>query len=198
MSNNSPTDKNKFPDLLDALHQEHWHLTKLLVLLIVICIASLGSMSLAQNFLPTGPIVTVTPVQGYTEGQCDANPANMSYVPLPQPKSSNVPPATANGSPTPSNGSATSSTTTPTPSTTMPTPSTNKKHSPSGTSHTFNGFNEPGAETQGMTLLSSAKPTPTPSPRPTAAPTPTPTPNPTPTPTANVVPPDWYTFGFQD
>ena len=185
MSNNSPIDKNKFPDILDALHQEHWHLTKLLVLLIVICIASLGSMSLAQNFLPAGPIVTVTPTPGYTEGQCDAKPADMSYVPLSQPKSSN-------GSPTPSQASPTPSKT----SSTTPTPSTNKKHFPSGTSHTTNGFNEPGAETQGMTLLSSAKPTPTPSPTPT--PTPTPTPNPTPTPTANAVPPDWYSFGFQD
>src|SRR5205807_5651223 len=177
---------------LDALHQEHWHLTKLLVLLIVICIASLESISLTQNFLPAGPIVTVTPTPGYTEGHCDANPANMSYVPLPQPKSSNVPPATANGSPTPSQTSPKPSQT----SSATSTPSTNKKHSPSGTSHTTNGFNEPGAETQGMTLLSAAKSTPTPPHTPTPTPTPMPTPNPTPTPMANTVPPDWYTFGF--
>src|SRR3954452_11689523 len=109
MSNNSPIDKNKFPDILDALHQEHWHLTKLLVLLIVICIASLGSVSLAQNFLPTGPIVTITPTAEYTDGQCDANPDTMSkqYVPLPQPTPATVPPTTTHGSPTPSNGSPT-------------------------------------------------------------------------------------------
>ncbi|HWS84313.1 MAG TPA: hypothetical protein VN207_08640 [Ktedonobacteraceae bacterium] len=191
MSNNSPIDKNKFPGILDALHQEHWHLTKLLVLLIVICIASLGSISLAQNFLPTGPIVTATPIPGYTDGQCDANPETMSkrYVPLPQPKSSNVSPTPSNASPTPSKTSPA-----------MPTANANKKHSSSGTSHTTNGFNEPGMETRGMTLLSLANPQAksTPTPTPPHTPTPTLTPNPMPTPMAIAVPPDWSTYGFQN
>ena len=52
MSNNSPIDENKFPDILHTLHQEHWYVTKLLVLLVIICITGLGSISLAQHLLP--------------------------------------------------------------------------------------------------------------------------------------------------
>jgi len=82
MPNNSPLDKKKFPAILDTLHQEHWHLTKLLALLIVICIASLGSLSVAQHFLPQGPTVAITPTPKYDDGRCDADPAQMTYVPL--------------------------------------------------------------------------------------------------------------------
>src|SRR5437764_10546122 len=77
MSNNSLPDKNNFPDILDALHQEHWHLTKILVLLIIISIASLGSLHLAQHLLPENPLVVSTPATTYTEGVCDSDPAQM-------------------------------------------------------------------------------------------------------------------------
>lgn len=82
MSNSSPRDKKNLPALLDTLHQEHWHLTKLFALLIVICMASLGSLSLAQHLLPQGPIVATTPTPKYDDGQCDADPAQITYVPL--------------------------------------------------------------------------------------------------------------------
>src|SRR2546421_4816338 len=104
MSHNSPTDKNKFPHTLDVLNQEQWYLKKLLMLLIIISVASLGSLSVAQHFLPanTGPITTPTPT--YTDGVCDADPAQMKYVPIMGPsESSNQPPATSNVPPTPSN-----------------------------------------------------------------------------------------------
>jgi hypothetical protein len=80
MSNNSP----KLPDILDAFHQEHWYLTKLLVLLSIIAIASVGSFSLAQHLLPQGPPVTTTPVPTYSDGVCNADPSQMQskYIPL--------------------------------------------------------------------------------------------------------------------
>jgi hypothetical protein len=87
MSNNSPIDENKFPNILDALHQEHWYVTKLLVLLIVICIASVGSLSLAPYLLPLDTQIQTTPVSKYSDGKCDshANPGKIRYVSLSSP-----------------------------------------------------------------------------------------------------------------
>ena len=114
MSNNSPIDENKFPDILHTLHQEHWYVTKLLVLLIIICITGLGSISLAQHLLPLDSQIQTTPTPKYSDGKCDshADPDKIQYVPLLSPSKS------TNASTTPSK-----------PSSIAPTPSTNKKYS---------------------------------------------------------------------
>src|SRR5262245_29873146 len=83
MSTNSSLDKKKFPHALEELQQEHWYLTKMLVLLGIICIASLGSLSLAQNLLPDTSTIGLkkTPTAPkYSEGVCDADPSQMAYL----------------------------------------------------------------------------------------------------------------------
>ncbi len=114
MSNNSPIDENKFPDILHTLHQEHWYVTKLLVLLVIICITGLGSISLAQHLLPLDSQIQTTPTPKYSDGKCDshADPDKIQYVPLFSPSKS------TNASTTPSK-----------PSSIAPAPSTNKKYS---------------------------------------------------------------------
>jgi len=185
MSNNAP----KLPDILDAFHQEHWYLTKILILLIIIAIASVGSLSLAQHMLPQGPLVATTPAPTYTDGVCDADPTQLQsqYVALPSDQSGS---ASASGSPTLSSASPTPSNK---PSTT-PTPISNKKP---GTAFGDSASSSTNVE---MAFLSSAnsqapskKPTPPP---PTPTPTPTPPP-PTPTPTPSV-PSNWSTYGYTD
>lgn len=178
MSNNSP----KLPDILDAFHQEHWYLTKLLVLLSIIAITSLGSFSLAQHLLPQGPLVTTTPAPTYSDGVCDADPNQLQsqYVPLLSNTSSSTSSTTSSLAPT---KSAIPST--------VPTPKSNRK---SGT--VFEG-SAPSVNAE-MAFVSSARPQtpakPTPPPPP---PTPTPAPTLTPTPTPTV-PDGWYTYGFTD
>src|SRR5436305_10647660 len=109
MSHNSPIDNNKLPHILDALHQEHWYLTKILVLLIIISIASVGSFSVGQHFLPdhAGPMATPAPT--YKEGVCDADWTQMHYTPILSPRSSNASSTSSNTSSTSSNASSTSS-----------------------------------------------------------------------------------------
>lgn len=81
MSNNS----SKLPDILDAFHQEHWFLTKILVLLSIIALTSVGSFSLAQHLLPQDALIAATPITTYKDGVCDADPNQMQskYTPLP-------------------------------------------------------------------------------------------------------------------
>ena len=179
MSHNSPTDKNQFPHILDVLNQEHWHLKKLLVLLIIISVASLGSLSVAQHFLPanTGPIITPTPT--YTDGVCDADPAQMKYVPIMGPsESSNLPPTSSN-----------------IPSTATPTP----HQKSSSTAHTIkiNDSNGPGESALSINsetaLMSLANPQVKPgqsSPPPSSTQPPALTPNP--------LPPEWYMDNYTD
>jgi len=148
MPNNSPLDKKKFPALLDTLHQEHWYLTKLLALLIVICMASLGSLSLAQHFLPQGPLVAATtPIPKYDDGRCDADPAQMTYVPLvPHSGSSSALPSSSNTS------------------TPKPTTPINKKHFTSNMTNATNQSDGTLAELSINSVFSAhsqIKPTPT-------------------------------------
>jgi hypothetical protein len=92
MSNYAPQlpDRTHQHRILDAFHHEHWHLTKLLVLLSIVAITSVGSFSLAQHVLPQGPIVTTTPTPTFSDGACDADPNQLQsqYIPLSPPSSS--------------------------------------------------------------------------------------------------------------
>jgi hypothetical protein len=114
MHNNSPIDENKTPDMLDTLHQEHWYVTKLLVLLIIICITGLGSLSLAQHLLPLDSQTQTTSIPKYLDGKCDshADPDKIQYVPLLSQSRSSNPSTTASK-----------------PSSIAPMPSTTKKQS---------------------------------------------------------------------
>jgi len=177
MSNNSPIDKNKFPHILDALNQEHWYLTKLLVLLIIISVASMGSFSLAQHLLPSNAGPTITPAPTYLDGVCDANPDQMTYIPILGNSGSSNP----NTSSTPSNVSPTI----------QPTPKTGKNPRSPMTTNTIDSSNGP--EAQPLAFMSSAHPQVKPSQSSRPSPTPPPA-----TPTPNPLPPGWYADGFTD
>jgi hypothetical protein len=178
MSNNSP----KLPNILDAFHQEHWHLTKLLVLLSILALTSVGSFSLAQHLLPQGPVIMATPATAYSDGVCDADPNQLQsqYLPLPSDTSTSSPSSTTSTiphiTPTTSAMSSTSS---------VPKSSTRQT--------AFDG-SAPSINTKEMAFVSST-PTQTPT-KPTPSP-PTPAPTSTPTPTSTV-PAGWYTYGFTD
>ena len=178
MSNNSP----KLPNILDAFHQEHWHLTKLLVLLSILALASVGSFSLAQHLLPQGPVATATPVPAYSDGVCDADPNQLQsqYVPLPSDMSIPAP------SPTTSTIPHVTST-----MSAIPSPSSVSK---SSTRQTAFDSSAPSIDAKEMAFVS---PTRTQTPTKPTPPLPTPPPTPAPTPTSTV-PAGWYTYGFTD
>jgi hypothetical protein len=172
MSNNSPIDENKGPDILDALHQEHWYVTKLLVLLIIICIASVGSLSLAPHLLPLDSQTQTTPVPKYSDGQCDshADPDKIQYVSLSSP--STLP----NTSTRPSKTSGI-----------MPTPSINKKHSLNITTIDTGAGGLSISSEMGHESLNHLQAKPTQAPPP---------PTPAPSSTLGQLPGNWYTEGL--
>ncbi len=177
MSDNSP----KLPNILDAFHQEHWHLTKLLALLCIIALTSLGSFSLAQHQLPQSSDITTTPTSTYTDGVCDADPNQLQseYVPLPL----NIPSST--------NTPTTQITTTHASPSATPTKLTSKmSQNQTAFDSSAPSSNAEMAFTYSNRSQASTKLTPTPTP-------PTPTPIPTPTPTSTV-PAGWYNYGFTD
>ncbi len=185
MSHNSPIDNNKLPPILDALHQENWYLTKILALLVIISIASVGSFSVAQHFLPDNPGPVTTPLPTYNGGVCDADPSQMKYTPILASESSN----TSSTSSSASSASSASSTSTHASSATSSSKSQGKPGSMTAAPSTNveMAFMSP-AHPQVKPRQSSSHPTPTP----------TPTPTPSPTPTPNPVPNSWYTDGFTD
>lgn len=173
MSDNSP----KLPNILDAFHQEHWHLTKLLALLCIIALTSLGSFSLAQHQLPQSSDITTTPTSTYTDGVCDADPNQLQseYVPLPL----NIPSST--------NTPTTQITTTHASPSATPTKATSKmSQNQTAFDSSAPSSNAEMAFTYSTRSQASTKPTPTPTP-----------PTPTPTPTSTI-PAGWYDYGFTD